>query len=1426
EQIEMIQELAAEFNFRLANGMDVNAAGMAFTNEFSGREDFVRESLAIVGHEQELIAKPFSPQRWAMRQARLLLEENPNVRDFTRELRSYIEGLRVKGFDSQIIRELENILQRVIRRRVLRAVLQNDPKMHIRVAVDAWAQGMVEAEAGLEPVLVTFVNLAPDARLELVRLDELEQRFSAMRHLERGRIVLVQGLGAVAIGSTDEQAEIFREFFREARDTYISLQLIALAEIYGITIPEYAKDALDLVEADYSENVFNELKLVHAGQRLNEANLVAGNGGNLSIRCTTKGKRGGKGRKGNTVLITASGARKGRLDSGDFIELRTENGQPKKASPNKPSTETSVHLEIYFALRKASGAVVHVHAPCVTALGTAGKNILPGLMAITPYRCAHGSDVLADTVAQAHKEAQVVVWSNHGISVFAPTIEGAVELTVAIEELSRKLMGDIFDQLCARGIVSADREFGRSVAEALKGCPEMISRIALQEEDIEAFQEKLRAEGTPYPTSDPARTDRPLTPEEAGELEGLVSDYVRTHNDEIRDLIEKRAYATEQDRVASLLERKEPTIASRLRNAIVIRAPPESELAEAVLTFEQRAATAGNPVSVSALNCPFDDKQDLILILDPTPGEVELSCAHEGTSISLRDSGLPYEWIHEDAEAMERVVWEEQMFMSDSLHQEALDEKDRRAGAEQIAPWMQRLEAEEAEEELEQEEPEQEEPVQPLSIPEPAARYVRRQRNARAARRQVLIQAVEDRRFARALQRVREVVMADEREGERAVFDCSIQPESLFPIGEIARKVVYAAKEEIAGVIRRYEIGLGGHEPDILSEGEEADEDAETTYLGCGFNPLALLKPDWVKADGCTINWPRVAQDMKDAFCWLHRALPSLILAVAVGVIGLALFGKIGLAVLGFGLLWMVADGGNADSTIEDLIGRLEKGDTEERQAAAQELGALGASLGEDAVVRGKIIPALIGTWEEKNLDFNVAASVALTHIGGAAVSSLIESLREGEPNVRKFATISLSFMGKPAGLPLIGALKDESEHVRAGAAEALGEIKDARAVEPLIVVLEKDSYWFARNRAVFALANIRDNRAIQPLRRAMHDKDGNVRSNAPYALAKIGEPALGVLIGALEEDDGSIRQTVTYAIGQIATEYPDIDLATAAQSIIQRVLPDENKYVRSSAVGVLGKIGPSAEQAIPELARICLEDSEEGIRQEAAVSLFKICAPGLNKYFADKSRSVFEDVAKTAVTPEAIAVFMPEAGDSRDISKFNPAQFKECLQAVQRVALELSRREEVSFKGVVEFVKFAVPAGIVSCQGNISQLINYLPEIAQAAAQLAEADFPLDEVLPRAIDEAFAGQPDTLNSFKEALGRAISSIIDDCYAVDAAVNAALREKAEVLIGQIKGGKIKEREAAAIKLGEIGVSLKRDIFVKEGIVPALIEALR
>ena len=54
----------------------------------------------------------------------------------------------------------------------------------------------------------------------------------------------------------------------------------------------------------------------------------------------------------------------------------------------------------------------------------------------------------------------------------------------------------------------------------------------------------------------------------------------------------------------------------------------------------------------------------------------------------------------------------------------------------------------------------------------------------------------------------------------------------------------------------------------------------------------------------------------------------------------------------------------------------------------------------------------------------------------------------------------------------LISALTDESWNVRYAAAKALGELKDARAVEPLISAL-KEKNLYVRSRAANALAEI-----------------------------------------------------------------------------------------------------------------------------------------------------------------------------------------------------------------------------------------------------------------------------------------------------------------------------------------------------------------
>ena len=78
--------------------------------------------------------------------------------------------------------------------------------------------------------------------------------------------------------------------------------------------------------------------------------------------------------------------------------------------------------------------------------------------------------------------------------------------------------------------------------------------------------------------------------------------------------------------------------------------------------------------------------------------------------------------------------------------------------------------------------------------------------------------------------------------------------------------------------------------------------------------------------------------------------------------------------------------------------------------------------------------------------------------------------------------------LGEPSVEPLIQALKDEEWGARYRAAEALGEIGDARVVEPLIQAL-KDENPDVRMRTARALGKIGDERAVEPLIQALKDE-------------------------------------------------------------------------------------------------------------------------------------------------------------------------------------------------------------------------------------------------------------------------------------------------------------------------------------------------
>jgi hypothetical protein len=83
----------------------------------------------------------------------------------------------------------------------------------------------------------------------------------------------------------------------------------------------------------------------------------------------------------------------------------------------------------------------------------------------------------------------------------------------------------------------------------------------------------------------------------------------------------------------------------------------------------------------------------------------------------------------------------------------------------------------------------------------------------------------------------------------------------------------------------------------------------------------------------------------------------------------------------------------------------------------------------------------------------------------------------------------------------LIRALK--SAWLATKAADALGDMKDTKAVEPLVEALD-DSSDDVRQAAAKALGDISDDRAIAPLTHALDDRYRGVRDCASYALQKI----------------------------------------------------------------------------------------------------------------------------------------------------------------------------------------------------------------------------------------------------------------------------------------------------------------------------------
>jgi HEAT repeat protein len=230
-------------------------------------------------------------------------------------------------------------------------------------------------------------------------------------------------------------------------------------------------------------------------------------------------------------------------------------------------------------------------------------------------------------------------------------------------------------------------------------------------------------------------------------------------------------------------------------------------------------------------------------------------------------------------------------------------------------------------------------------------------------------------------------------------------------------------------------------------------------------------------------------------------------------------------------------------------------------------------------------------TYKDSHL-IRKSAAQALGRVGDAeAIEALVRALRDGHRGVRREAAAALGEIADVKAVePLIQALNDEDSFVRPMAALSLARIGEARAVQPLIQAL-KDPERFVRSYAIWGLRDIAGAGALDPLiQTLMEDKDRSIRREAALALGQIGaSEAIEPLKKASRDKDEFVRKAVRKALQKMGVETPARGIHTLEELYTEIGILDEMAYV-SRAVEELQPHGADASRALAELIEELLE--------------------------------------------------------------------------------------------------------------------------------------------------------------------------------------------------------------------------------------------
>jgi HEAT repeat protein len=293
---------------------------------------------------------------------------------------------------------------------------------------------------------------------------------------------------------------------------------------------------------------------------------------------------------------------------------------------------------------------------------------------------------------------------------------------------------------------------------------------------------------------------------------------------------------------------------------------------------------------------------------------------------------------------------------------------------------------------------------------------------------------------------------------------------------------------------------------------------------------------------------------------------------------------------------------------LDDAVAKLERGTLPEQCEAAEYLGILG-----DETALEPLIVAL----SDENAELRQCAAMALGELGSArAVPALVRALRDHDRAVQWFAATSLAKLGEPAVKFLLRELSSEDREAVVGSALALGRMREARAVDPLIGLLSSTDLY-VRQQAIEALVAI-GKPSVGPLVRVLGSSDAAAKKSAIVALGRLADSdAAAALVRLLGESDLAVRHYAVVALR---------DMGPAAYDYLEEALASGNPAAQKAACEILGYI--REPRAVKPVAAL-LDDKDESVRWTAAKTLGaidgKFAVENLIRALRDKSPRVRE---------------------------------------------------------------------------------------------------------------------------------------------------------------------------------------------------------